>query len=92
MQRLISNTNTPRLNIKKKRGKKHGISYRNKWNRWAFQSRRRNLLNKKYCIKSLRITDSREPKYQSKISYPEKSSAEEPSEKSEFAGIGRLMK
>lgn len=92
MQRLISNTNTPKLNIKKKRGKRPGISCRNKWNKWASRSRRRNLLNKKYCIKSPRITDSREPKYQSKISFLGKSSAEEPSEKSEFAGIGRLMK
>jgi hypothetical protein len=86
------NINMQRLSIKKERGRKHGISYKNKWNRWVSQNRKKNLLSKRFCIKNQRIIDYKELKFQLKILFLGKLLAEELLERLEFVEIEKQMK
>ena len=52
-----------KLNIKKKKGKKHGISCKDKWSRWDFLNKKKSSLNKRYYIKNLKIIDFKEQRY-----------------------------
>lgn len=63
VQKPILNTNMPKQNIKKEKEKKRGTNCRNKWSKWASPTKRKNLSNKKYYIKNLKIIDFREQRF-----------------------------
>jgi hypothetical protein len=52
-----------KLNIKKKKEKKHGISCKDKWSRWDFLNKKKNSLNKRFCTKSQKIIGFKEQRF-----------------------------
>jgi hypothetical protein len=52
-----------KLNIKKKKEKKHGINCKDKWSRWAFLNKKKSSLNKRYYIKNLKIIGYKELRF-----------------------------
>ena len=90
--KLILKTNTQRLNMKRGRGKRLGISWPSKWTRWGSLTKRRSSSSRKYCIKSLRIIGYKGLRFRLEISTLGKSLAEVHSVKSECAEIGKQMR
>lgn len=92
VRRHTLNINTQKLSIKKKKGRKHGTNCRDRWSRWDYLNRKKNSLNKRYCIKNLKIIGFKEPRFRWKTSFLEKSLEEERLEKWESVEIENQMK
>lgn len=92
VRRHTLNINTQKQSIKKKKGRKHGTNCRGRWSRWDYLNRKKNSLNKRYCIKNLKIIGFREPKFRLKTLFLEKSLEEEHLEKLESVEIENQMK
>jgi len=92
VRKLILKTSMQRLNTKRGRGRRPGISWPSKWTRWGSLTKRRSSSSRKYCIKSLRIIDYKGPKFLLEISTLARSLAEVHSAKSGSAEIEKLMR